>query len=286
MIKLKHKNLEYYGKEIGKLGKGTYGSVHNYKGSETGYKAIKKIGVGFITEVIREITVLVNLNHSNIVKIFDVFSINKHVYIVMEKMEMDLSRLIKNCFMKRELIDSYSYQLLRSIAFCHANGIIHRDVKPENILVDRKGTLKLADFGIARIGLAKYKNIETMKSGIYDPMLTPGMVTLFYRPPEILMGNYKNSEKYGYAVDNWSCGCVLAQMFEKKPIFRVSDYSEYSVLNNIFKILGKPDNNTWSDVESLPHFPKDIPKYTFNLQDQKYNISSIQGLLTLNPKKE
>ena len=286
-MKLCNKNLEYYGKKIGKLGKGASSVVHNYKG-ETGYKAIKKISVDFIIEVIREITALVNLNHSNIVKIFDVFSTNNHIYIVMEKMERDLYTIINNSVMKRELIDSCSYQLLRSVAFCHANGIIHRDIKPKNILVNKNGILKLADFGIARIGLAKYENVETMKSGIYDPMLTPGMVTLPYRAPEILMGKITDPHKYGYSVDNWSCGCVLAEMFERKPIFKVPyvfGKSKYDTLCRIFTILGKPDNKTWPGVEELPNFPREMHKYPSCLKSKKYNISSIQGLLNLNPKK-
>lgn len=96
-------------------------------------------------------------------------------------------------------------QLLSAIEHCHLRGIMHRDIKVSNILVNNEGILKLGDFGLANIVNSKNKQ-----------SLTSRVVTLWYRPPELLMG----STSYGVSVDLWSVGCVFAELFQKKPILK------------------------------------------------------------------
>lgn len=145
------------------------------------------------------------------------------IYLVFECLDMDLKRLLdkqKNVFTQK-LVKSYMYQMLDAIAFCHKHRILHRDLKPQNLLVDRHGHIKLADFGLARI--------------FNFPMrrFTHEVVTLWYRAPEILLG----TKLYATGVDIWSLGCIFTEMILKKPLFPGD--SEIDQLYRIFRLLGK-----------------------------------------------
>lgn len=115
------------------------------------------------------------------------------------------------------LLQSYLFQLLSGLAFCHARRILHRDLKPQNLLIDRHGSLKLADFGLARA------------IGIPVRTYTHEVVTLWYRSPEILLG----SKHYSTAVDIWSVGCIFAEMAAQQPLFPGD--SEIDELYKIFR---------------------------------------------------
>ena len=107
-------------------------------------------------------------------------------------------------------------QLLRGLDHCHSCGVLHRDIKGSNLLIDNNGILKIADFGLA---------------SIFDPHqnqpLTSRVVTLWYRPPELLLG----ATYYGTAVDLWSTGCILAELYAGKPIMpgRTEVFTVFSV---------------------------------------------------------
>lgn len=140
-------------------------------------------------------------------------------------------------------VKSYLYQLLNGTAKCHKLKVLHRDLKPQNLLINREGVLKLADFGLARAFGIPVKN------------LTHEVVTLWYRAPDILMG----SKDYNTSVDIWSVGCIFAEIVTKKPLFRGKD--EMDQLNKIFKIRGTPTPDEWPGIQELPGYKPDFPMY-------------------------
>nr|XP_037851451.1 cyclin-dependent kinase 4-like [Chlorocebus sabaeus] len=140
------------------------------------------------------------------------------------------------------------HQFLRGLDFLHANCIVHRDLKPENILVTSGGTVKLADFGLARI----YS---------YQMALTPVVVTLWYRAPKVLL-----QSTYATPVDMWSVGCIFAEMFCRKPLF--CGNSEADQLGKIFDLIGLPPEDDWPRDVSLP-FDACLVMSCGNLQDQR-----------------
>jgi cyclin-dependent kinase len=135
------------------------------------------------------------------------------------------------------------YQLLKGISYCHENRILHRDLKPQNLLISKKGELKLADFGLARA------------FGIPVRSYSHEVVTLWYRAPDVLMG----SRQYSTSIDLWSIGCIFAEMATGRPIFPGSSVQDQLV--RIFKILGTPNEHMWPGVGQLPEYRADIPVY-------------------------
>lgn len=138
------------------------------------------------------------------------------------------------------------YQILRGMAFCHALGVMHRDMKPQNLLVDRHGTLKIADFGLARAFIVPIREY------------THEVVTLWYRAPEILLGQ----RQYSPAVDIWSIGAIFVEMINKRPLWPGD--SEIDELFRIFRTLGTPTEQMWPGVTSLPDYKSSFPKWPAN----------------------
>merc|ERR1712107_679277 len=132
--------------------------------------------------------------------------------------------------MNKNLVKSYTYQILQAMLFCHQRRVLHRDLKPQNLLIDQNGAIKLADFGLARA------------FGVPVRVYTHEVVTLWYRAPEILLG----CAKYSTPIDIWSLGSIVADMIGGKPLFQGD--SEIDQLFKTFRILGTPNEQSWPGV--------------------------------------
>ncbi|CAN6903674.1 unnamed protein product [Brassica oleracea] len=239
--------------KVEKIGEGTYGVVYKARDKVTNETiALKKIRLeqedeGVPSTAIREISLLKEMQHSNIVKLQDVVHSEKRLYLVFEYLDLDLKKHMDSSpdFSKDlHMIKRYVYQILRGIAYCHSHRVLHRDLKPQNLLIDRRtNSLKLADFGLARA------------FGIPVRTFTHEVVTLWYRAPEILLG----SHHYSTPVDIWSVGCIFAEMISQKPLFPGD--SEIDQLFKIFRIMGTPTEDTWPGVTSLPDYKSAFPKW-------------------------
>jgi cyclin-dependent kinase 12/13 len=155
----------------------------------------------------REILILRKLDHPNVIKLEGLVTsrMSCSLYLVFEYMEHDLAGLAASPDVKFTLpqIKCYVQQLLSGLEHCHNNNVLHRDIKGSNLLLDNNGILKIADFGLATFFDPRHKR----------PM-TSRVVTLWYRPPELLLG----ATDYGVGVDLWSAGCILAELLHGKPI--------------------------------------------------------------------
>uniref|UniRef100_A0A2R8N987 Protein kinase domain-containing protein n=1 Tax=Callithrix jacchus TaxID=9483 RepID=A0A2R8N987_CALJA len=214
--------MEDYTK-IEKIGEGTYGVVYKGRHKTTGQVVtMKKIRLeseeeGVPSTAIREISLLKELRHLNIVSLQDVLMQDSRLYLIFEFLSMDLKKYLDS-IPPGQYMDSSLVKIL------------HRDLKPQNLLIDDKGTIKLADFGLARA------------SGIPIRVYTHEVVTLWYRSPEVLLG----SARYSTPVDIWSIGTIFAELATKKPLFHGD--SEIDQLFRIFRALGTPNNEVRLNV--------------------------------------
>jgi cyclin-dependent kinase len=160
-------------------------------------------------------------------------------------LDQDLKKYLDECggIIPKPSIKSFLYQLLKGISFCHDHRVLHRDLKPQNLLINRKGELKLADFGLARA------------FGIPVRSYSHEVVTLWYRAPDVLMG----SRKYSTPIDIWSAGCIFAEMVTGRPLFPGSSVNDQ--LLKIFKIMGTPNDKSWPSIVELPDYKADFPVY-------------------------
>jgi serine/threonine protein kinase len=238
--------------KLEKVGEGTYGVVYKARDKVSGQiVALKKTRLesedeGVPSTAIREIALLRELCHPNIVDLKDVIHSDQKLYLVFEFLDQDLKKYMDAVGKKLKpmLVKSYLFQLLQGITFCHRRRVLHRDLKPQNLLIDRHGTLKLADFGLARA------------FGVPIRTYTHEVVTLWYRAPEILLGG----RQYATAVDIWSIGCIFAEMVMRAPLFPGD--SEIDELFRIFRTLGTPTEDMWPGVSSYRDFKTTFPKWT------------------------
>ncbi|KAK2461797.1 hypothetical protein APHAL10511_006260 [Amanita phalloides] len=236
----------YCYERLNQIEEGSYGVVFRARDKETGeVVALKKLKLeeeknGFPMTALREINALMLCRHENVVGIREIVvgDTLTQVFVVMDFIEHDLKTLLTvmpSPFLQSE-IKTLMLQLLSAVAHCHSNWILHRDLKTSNLLMNNRGTIKVADFGLAR----RYG----------DPVGVGGMtqlvVTLWYRAPEILLG----AKTYSTAIDMWSVGCIFAELILKEPLFQAK--KEMEMLSMIFKLLGPPTNASWPNFASLP----------------------------------
>ncbi|KAJ1369835.1 Cell division protein kinase 1 [Parelaphostrongylus tenuis] len=247
-----HYSLDEFVK-LDKIGEGTYGVVYKGKHKRTNkLVAMKKIRLegedeGVPSTAIREVSLLKELKHPNVVQLEDVIMQENRLYLIFEFLSMDLKRYLDQLPTDKKLpaaeCKSYMFQICQAICFAHQRRVIHRDLKPQNLLVDGKGAIKLADFGLARA------------VGIPVRVYTHEVVTLWYRAPEILLG----TQRYSMGVDMWSIGCIFAEMASKKPLFQGD--SEIDELFRLFRVLGTPTEAEWPGVSMLPDYKPTFPKW-------------------------
>ncbi|GAV84971.1 Pkinase domain-containing protein [Cephalotus follicularis] len=224
--------------KLNKIGEGTYSSVFKARDLET-EKIVAMKMVRFVNMdpesvrfMAREICILRKLDHPNVMKLNCLVTsrMSCSLYLVFDYMEHDLAGLAATPGLKftEQQIKCYMQQLLRGLEHCHSRGVLHRDIKGSNLLIDNNGFLKIGDFGL---------------STFYQPdqgqPLTSRVVTLWYRAPELLLG----ATQYGVAIDLWSTGCILAELFAGKPIMPGS--TEVEQLHKILKLCGSPSEDYW-----------------------------------------
>ncbi|KAJ2996598.1 negative regulator of the PHO system [Globomyces sp. JEL0801] len=134
------------------------------------------------------------------------------------------------------LIENFMYQLLKGVAFCHENRVLHRDLKPQNLLINSRLELKLGDFGLARA------------FGIPVNTFSNEVVTLWYRAPDVLLG----SRNYSTSIDLWSTGCIMAELATGKPLFPGKTNEDQLI--RIFKLMGTPTEESWPGVSQFPEW--------------------------------
>ncbi|XP_062940580.1 cyclin-dependent kinase 9-like [Cynocephalus volans] len=244
--------------KLAKIGQGTFGEVFKAKHRQTGKEvALKKVLIknekeGFPITTLREIKILQVLKHENVINLIEICrtktSLYNHskgsIYLVFDFCEHDLAGLLSNAFVKFTLseIKRVMQMLLNGLYFIHMNKILHRDMKAANVLITRDGVLKLADFGLAR-AFSLNKNSQRSR-------FTNHVVTLWYRPPELLLGEWD----YGPPIDLWGAGCIMAEMWTRNPIMQGNTEQQQLVL--ISQLCGSITPEVWPNVGKYQLFEK------------------------------
>ncbi|ORX93017.1 kinase-like domain-containing protein [Clohesyomyces aquaticus] len=246
-----------------KLGEGTFGEVHKAQHNRTGQiVALKKILMhnekdGFPITALREIKLLKMLFHDNVLKLEEMAVERPKgegrkraiLYMVTPYMDHDLSGLLDNpdvAFSEGQ-IKCYMLQLFKGLRYLHDNHILHRDMKAANLLINNRGRLQIADFGLAR----HYDEPVPQRgrgNGEARRDYTTLVVTRWYRPPELLL----QLRRYTPAIDMWGAGCVFGEMFKRKPILAgTSDLNQAQI---IFELVGSPTDETMPGWRQLPGY--------------------------------
>ncbi|KAG2267428.1 hypothetical protein Bca52824_061983 [Brassica carinata] len=225
--------------KLEKIGQGTYSSVYRARDlTHNKIVALKKVrfdlnDIESVKFMAREIIVMRRLDHPNVLKLEGLITapVSSSLYLVFDYMDHDLLGLssLPGVEFTEPQVKCYMRQLLSGLEHCHSRGVLHRDIKGSNLLIDGNGVLKIADFGLATFFDPKAKTVA----------LTSHVVTLWYRPPELLLG----ASHYGVGVDLWSTGCILGELYAGKPI--LPGKTEVEQLHKIFKLCGSPTESYW-----------------------------------------
>jgi serine/threonine protein kinase len=275
-FKIEQDSSNYHRLEI--LGEGTYGKVYKVQEKSSGrYFALKcnkldSNDQGISAVLLREISFLKSMRHPNIISLQSVILTSKQVDLVFELLRIDLQKFLESQpnGLPEDLVKSFLRQILTGLYYCQTNRVIHRDLKPQNILIDENGNVKIADFGLARCFQIPFKPY------------TPCVQTLWYRAPEVLLG----VDGYSCAIDMWSVGCIFAEMLTKFPLF--TGACEKDVLYSIFNIMGTPNEGNWPGVESFKNF-KEFPVWVPVQFRDIFSCVSLDGvdllekMVTLDP---
>ncbi|CAK3955827.1 cell division control 2 serine threonine kinase [Lecanosticta acicola] len=284
--------MENYQK-MEKVGEGTYGVVYKARDLTTPdhrIVALKKIRLeaedeGVPSTAIREISLLKEMSDPNVMSLLNIVHADGHkLYLVFEFMDLDLKKYMEalpvaqggrgkplpdgvlsekgHLGLDAAMVKKFTLQLLQGIKYCHSHRVLHRDLKPQNLLIDKDGNLKIGDFGLARA------------FGVPLRTYTHEVVTLWYRSPEILLGG----RQYSTGVDMWSVGAIFAEMATRKPLFPGD--SEIDEIFKIFRLLGTPSENDWPGVTSFPDFKASFPKWERKEDDP---LISVEGAKVLGP---
>jgi cyclin-dependent kinase-like len=263
------------------IGEGAYGTVLKSLNKETNeIVAIKKFKGPEDDEaskksVMRELKILRQLKHDNIVQFKEAFKRKGLLYLVLEFVDRNLLQVLEYSQdgLEEELVRKYMFQLCLALDHCHKQGIVHRDIKPENLLISNTQKLKLCDFGFAR-NLTK------------EPM-TDYVATRWYRSPELLLGT-----SYGKEVDVWAAGCIMGEITDGQPLFPGDN--EIDQLYVIQKVLGSLTTDQKHAFESNPRFSNvkfpDISSYETLERRFSYKLSTkalkfLKSLLCINPSE-
>lgn len=272
-------------KRVQQVGEGTYGKVYKAVNVITHeYVALKKLRLesereGFPITAIREMKLLQLFDHANVIGLLEMMVEYNHIYMIFDYMDHDLTGLLTHPDLHlQELHRKHMFkQLMEGLQYLHRKRVIHRDIKGSNILLDSKGVLRIADFGLARTMKIVHKG--------ESPDYTNRVITIWYRPPELLLG----LTDYGREVDIWGVGCLLIELYTKMSPFQ--GFEEIGQLYRIFSVMGTPTLENWPDIDKLPWFEMLQPvvhkastfseKYSTILSEQAFDLAL--KLLTLNP---
>jgi len=274
-----------------KIGEGTYGTVYKARDLRTKSKvALKRIEIdrveGISASTLREVALLKQLRHPRIAQLHSTFFTSHSIFLVFECCDGDLSQFMRK--QKRLSLSAaarITRQIVEGVAFCHSHGVLHRDLKPQNILMSfATQRAKVTDFGLSRAVLLPRRD------------WTHEVVTLWYRPPEVLLG----CDAYSVTIDSWALGCIFAQLLNDDKVLLTAT-SELAQIFAIFRKLGTPNADSWPALHrECPEFNDQFPKWTRteiskllnnrrddDLQTPRGRVITdcIDKLLTMDPKQ-
>ena len=263
--------------KVSKIGGGSFGAVYLVKDKDTNnLYAMKKYYLDNLSKggAKKQYEILSKFNHENIHKVIDMFiSKNNNQYLITPYYQNNLYDYVSKK-LPEKVIKQIIFQVLCGINYLHSLKYIHRDIKPDNILLSSEGKIIITDFDLCR-----------QESKGKEDKMTRTAVTLYYRAPEIFFGELY----YGNKIDIWSIGCVFAELIIGKPLFKGNN--ELGTLSKIIETIGSPNEENWPGVSQLPNY---LPFNggEFKLGEiltkeglSKKGVECITKMLMLDPKK-